>query len=235
LYLNNQKRNKTQTPHSNISSVVIKWEFKTFIFPFLKLIWNEFLVFFFSDLPCVKEIKGQSYNNTLMAEETTTWRANIKELPWEPYHEAVNNWPRSGRHILAHYDEDSVVVFQAYKRAIGSYAATHKTFVGCPDFSTTRMTWVKTSFLWMQYRSGWGKKHNQEVTLAIWLKREGFEKILKIAREARQFEDRGSNKPKRGKVSNSSNDGESPEKRERSQGTVRLQWDPDHTPKGGNG
>ncbi|WP_141653813.1 DUF4291 family protein, partial [Erwinia billingiae] len=27
-----------------------------------------------------------------------------------------------------------------------------------PPFSMTRMTWIKPSFLWMMYRSGWGMK-----------------------------------------------------------------------------
>ena len=39
------------------------------------------------------------------------------------------------------------------------------------------MTWIKPSFLWMMYRSGWGKKHNQEHILAIYIKREAFDKI----------------------------------------------------------
>lgn len=68
------------------------------------------------------------------------------------------------------------------------------------------MTWVKTNFLWMMYRSNWSWKHNQEHILAIWLKRSAFETYLENARE-------------KGSVRGF-------------KGTVRLQWDPDHLPNG---
>ena len=40
------------------------------------------------------------------------------------------------------------------------------------------MTWIKPSFLWMMYRSGWGTKTDQERILAIDITREGFNTIL---------------------------------------------------------
>jgi hypothetical protein len=41
------------------------------------------------------------------------------------------------------------------------------------------MTWIKPSFLWMMYRSGWGKKDNgQNRILAIDITREGFDWAL---------------------------------------------------------
>src|SRR4051812_30948572 len=80
----------------------------------------------------------------------------------EPYPEQVNMWPPEGRHILAQFDAETVIVYQAYRSAIGQYAAEHGTFGG--DFSYSRMSWVKPNFLWMMYRSGWGTKQNQEVT-----------------------------------------------------------------------
>ena len=62
----------------------------------------------------------------------------------------------------------------------------YSTFCLCPGpvYSFTRMTWVKTNFLWMMYRSGWGRKRNQERTLAIYLTREGFDTILRGAKGA---------------------------------------------------
>ena len=33
-------------------------------------------------------------------------------------------------------------------------------------FSLDRMSWIKPNFLWMMFRSGWGTKEGQEVTLA---------------------------------------------------------------------
>ena len=35
-------------------------------------------------------------------------------------------WPREGRHILAQYDQDSVVVYQAYCPEIAEYAVANQ-------------------------------------------------------------------------------------------------------------
>lgn len=119
-----------------------------------------------------------------------------------------NHWPKEGNHILAQYDTTSLVVYQAFKPSIAKYAVENQSFGG-PDFSFSRMSWIKTNFLWMMYRSGWASKKNQECILAVHLKRSGFDSILANAYTA-QFQ--------------------------RSQGLstyeigVRLQWDPDHTP-----
>src|SRR5215207_7541312 len=90
-------------------------------------------------------------------------------LPTEPYTEQAALWPNTGRHILAHFDERTVVVYQAYFPSIGRYAVDHGRFGG--DFSYARMSWVKPNFLWMMYRSGWGTKVNREVTLGLRVRR----------------------------------------------------------------
>jgi hypothetical protein len=70
----------------------------------------------------------------------------------------------------------------------------------------------------MMYRSGWGTKEGQEVTLAVWLRRAAFEEILRqavpstFAPEAYPSHDDW-----QAAVASS---------------TVRLQWDPDHDPNG---
>lgn len=38
-------------------------------------------------------------------------------------------WPKEGRHILAQYDDSSVVVYQAYNRGIANYAVEHQRYV----------------------------------------------------------------------------------------------------------
>ncbi|MCH5586268.1 DUF4291 domain-containing protein [Shimazuella sp. AN120528] len=124
-------------------------------------------------------------------------------------------WPESGQHILATYDETSITVYQAYNQKIASYAVEHQTFGG--EFSMNRMTWIKPNFLWMMYRSGWGTKANQEVTLAIRLKREGFDQIVSSAVHSSYQSSYGTQEKWRRAVKNSS---------------VRLQWDPDHDPFG---
>ena len=72
------------------------------------------------------------------------------------------------------------------------------------------MSWVKTNFMWMMYRCGWGTKHNQQRVLAVRITREGFDKILSKA------------------VSSDADKA----LRTRMRGKVRLQWDPDHAPSG---
>src|ERR687886_1259417 len=97
-------------------------------------------------------------------------------LVTESYAAQVACWPRAGRHILAQFTDDAVVVYQAYRPAIGHFAARHKFFGG--TFSLNRMSWIKPNFLWMMYRSGWGTKEGQEVTLAVSLRRAAFDSLL---------------------------------------------------------
>nr|WP_310426924.1 DUF4291 family protein [Chamaesiphon sp. VAR_48_metabat_135_sub] len=91
------------------------------------------------------------------------------------YIEKQTKLPKIGRHIVAQFDEEGVIVYQAYRPAIGNFAATHGYFGG--DFSLTRMSWIKPNFLWMMYRSGWGQKEGQEVVLAVKIKRAAFQPL----------------------------------------------------------
>jgi hypothetical protein len=133
-----------------------------------------------------------------------------------PYPLQREGWPKSGRHILAQFDADNIVVYQAYRREIGHFAARHGRFGD--GFSLTRMSWIKPNFLWMMYRSGWGTKEGQEVILAIRLKRTGFDEILAQAVHS-SFDASvyGSKEGWEKAIATSS---------------VRLQWDPDHHPSG---
>jgi hypothetical protein len=79
--------------------------------------------------------------------------------------------------IRAVYNNDTITVYQAFNKIIANSAVKAQTFV-CPPFKKERMTWIKPSFLWMMYRSGWATKENQECILAIKIKREGFEWAL---------------------------------------------------------
>lgn len=137
-------------------------------------------------------------------------------LQFQPYLEQLALWPRSGRHILAGFDEQSIVVYQAYNEQIGRFAAQKGRFGG--DFSFERMSWIKPNFLWMMYRSGWGEKPNQTCTLAIRIRRALWEEILARAVPSsfapELFVSQGH------------------WKREVAQSEVRLQWDPDHDPRG---
>ncbi|GAA5042323.1 hypothetical protein GCM10011506_44310 [Marivirga lumbricoides] len=79
--------------------------------------------------------------------------------------------------IRAVYDDDTITVYQAYRKEIAIPAIKAQKFV--PPFKMERMTWVKPSFLWMMYRSGWATKEGQEYVLAIKITREGWEWALK--------------------------------------------------------
>src|SRR6516164_4425557 len=103
----------------------------------------------------------------------------MMDLITEPYLAQNVRWPTSGRYILAHFDEESVIVYQAYRSAIGHFAAEHGYFGGA--FHLNRMSWIKPNFLWMMYRCGWASKEGQEVVLAVRLKRVSFDEILRQA------------------------------------------------------
>jgi hypothetical protein len=77
---------------------------------------------------------------------------------------------------------------------------------------------VKPNFLWMMFRSGWGTKPDQEVTLALRLRRPFFDALLAEA------------------VPSSWNPADYPTEADWqaavAESAVRVQWDPDHHPGG---
>ena len=132
------------------------------------------------------------------------------EIQVESYSTQLKQWPQLGKHILAQYNDNRVIVYQAFNPVIANYAVANQRFGG-PEYKMDRMTWIKPNFLWMMYRSGWASKKNQERILAIHLTREGFEEILRKAYTVNR---------------------EREENVERAAVNVRLQWDPDHDPMG---
>ncbi|MCQ4045924.1 DUF4291 domain-containing protein [Streptantibioticus rubrisoli] len=117
------------------------------------------------------------------------------------------------RTVRAVYGECSVTVYQAYPQEIAARAVRAGTFVA--PFKVERMTWIKPSFLWMMYRSGWATKPNQEHVLAVEITRGGFEWAL--AHSALSHFDRAVH----------------PDadawRREISESPVRIQWDPERS------
>src|SRR5215471_12655095 len=81
--------------------------------------------------------------------------------------------------IRAALSENTVRVYQAYRPEIANAALEAGRFR--PPFSMSRMTWIKPSFNWMMYRSGYASKPGQEVVLGIDIAREGFEWALENA------------------------------------------------------
>jgi hypothetical protein len=134
----------------------------------------------------------------------------------EPYLAQTARLPKTGRHILAQFDDESIIVYQAFRPAIGHFAAQHGYFGG--EFSLNRMSWIKPNFLWMMYRCGWGSKEGQEVVLAVRLRRAAFDEILRRAVHSTFVpEVYGNEAAWKAAVVGSD---------------VRLQFDPDHDPSG---
>jgi hypothetical protein len=134
----------------------------------------------------------------------------------ERYVVQASRWPASGRHILAQFDAETIVVYQAYRPSIGRFAIDHQA-LGGPDFSFARMSWIKPNFLWMMYRSGWGAKADQETTLALRIHRPAFDELLSAAVASSYDAAHGARDEWQRAVALSD---------------VRVQWDPDHGPRG---
>lgn len=137
-------------------------------------------------------------------------------LATELYADQIVHWPSDGRHILAHYDAHTIIVYQAYRPSIAAYVMQHGVFG--QDFSYARMSWIKPNFLWMMYRCGWATKENQEVVLALRLGRPFFDSVLAQA-VASSWEASGLCNREDWAAAVAASD-------------VRLQWDPDHDPQG---
>ena len=132
------------------------------------------------------------------------------------YAEQSRQWPQSGRHILAQFDAETIIVYQAYRATIGRFAVEQGRFGR--EFSYSRMSWIKPNFLWMMYRSDWGRSEGQEVVLAIRIRRTFFDSLLRAA-VASSFPQ-----------SNFASQAEWQAAVKHSD--VRFQWDPDHQPDG---
>ncbi|MTD58140.1 DUF4291 family protein [Amycolatopsis sp. RM579] len=119
----------------------------------------------------------------------------------------------SQRRVRGTFTDLTVTVYQAYSPPIADAGLAAGTFVS--PFKRDRMTWIKPSFLWIMYRSGWATKPSQERILAIEITRVGFEWAL--AHAALSHHD--------------SHVYQSPDQwRQRVQTSpVRIQWDPDRS------
>lgn len=135
----------------------------------------------------------------------------------EYYQQQQLRLPQQGAHIIAQATQDNIIVYQAFNPAIAQYAVANQRFGGS-HYSFARMTWIKPNFMWMMYRAGWASKPNQERILAITLKKEGFDEILRQAVFSSFKAARYSTKEEWQQAL--------------TQSSVRLQWDPDHAPNG---
>jgi hypothetical protein len=126
-------------------------------------------------------------------------------------HDEIVNLP--SHQIRALYTADTITVCQAYAPEIALPAVAAGRFVA--PFKRERMTWIKPSFLWMMYRSGWASRPGQECVLAVEIRRDGFEWAL--ANSCLSHYDRGRHQDR------------SAWSRALKASPVRVQWDPERT------
>lgn len=162
-------------------------------------------------------------------------RSNVNysfNISLDNYSNSIKELPKDGQRIIGfnqnilHHDVENyqtgklktivdnyIVVYQAYKPSIADFAVKNQK-LGGNDFNYSRMSWIKPNFLWMMYRCGWAEKENQERVLAIWIKKEVFEEILRNSTFTSFQPNYFSSEDEwRSELENKK---------------VRLQWDPDH-------
>ncbi|KAH8594495.1 hypothetical protein B0O99DRAFT_711867 [Bisporella sp. PMI_857] len=116
------------------------------------------------------------------------------------------------RQIRALYDEDTITVYQAYSKAIAEAAVREQRLDASPQFKEGRMTWIKPSWGWMMYRSGYASKDARQTNiLALKMRHSTFLSLLSQACVTH------------GKV---------PLTAEQRSKPVRVQWDPERAPSG---
>ncbi|HUZ35097.1 MAG TPA: DUF4291 domain-containing protein [Streptosporangiaceae bacterium] len=119
----------------------------------------------------------------------------------------------TSRQVRASFTDRDITVYQAYSPQIADAVIAAGTFVA--PFNRDRMTWIKPSFLWMMYRSGWAARPGQERVLAVQITRDGFEWAL--AHAALSHYEPGTYDSQQ-------------QWAERKQASpVRVQWDPDRS------
>ncbi|KAI0426957.1 ATP-dependent RNA helicase DHX8 [Xylaria sp. FL1042] len=127
------------------------------------------------------------------------------------------------RQIRAHYDEETITVYQAYNSEISLAAVREQKLHASPQFRLTRMTWIKPSWCWMMYRAGYSyKDKNQERILALKMKHEHFIALLEKATLTTE----PGQEVTPGDIASS----DKPSTREKSS-AVKVQWDPERSPR----
>jgi hypothetical protein len=126
---------------------------------------------------------------------------------------AVQNTPY--REIRAHLTPTTITVYQAYNSEIATAAVKNQRLDASPKFSATRMTWIKPSWAWMMYRSGYSYKDpGQERILAITLTHAAFLSLLQNATPS---------------TSHGTMDAVGLNDDIKKSASVRVQWDPERT------
>ncbi len=107
-------------------------------------------------------------------------------LPLRPWSEVERTVPHVGRPLLACFDEATVTVFAAHRPEIGAWAIDHGT-LGGPAWRGDRIARFRLSLPRVMSRSERGERAGKEVLLAIALRRDGFDAVLRQAVHWREF------------------------------------------------
>ena len=124
------------------------------------------------------------------------------------YYLPPDDLPQEQPMFRGEWDEQGVYVYQALCDEIADWALEHQKFGG-PFWKKERMSWIKPSFAWMLYRSGYGKKSKQERVLKIKLSHETIAYLLsqcQLVNTMKHMKSEGSAE---------------------FEGTGRIQWDPE--------
>jgi hypothetical protein len=129
------------------------------------------------------------------------------------------------RQIRASYDDETITVYQAYNRSIASAAVAAQKLNASPDFKPGRMTWIKPSWSWMLYRAGYSYKDpGQERILALKMRHDDFVNLLRKA-----VLTHGNHGINTGTTESEAS--VNAEGRKVKSAAVKVQWDPERTPR----
>eukprot|EP00747_Dinoflagellata_sp_TGD_P210753 gnl/TRDRNA2_/TRDRNA2_84008_c0_seq2.p1 gnl/TRDRNA2_/TRDRNA2_84008_c0~~gnl/TRDRNA2_/TRDRNA2_84008_c0_seq2.p1 ORF type:complete len:280 (-),score=42.20 gnl/TRDRNA2_/TRDRNA2_84008_c0_seq2:214-999(-) len=110
--------------------------------------------------------------------QPSSTEAHEQRSPIDDHDYAVGEDDADGRkYFVGEWDEEGVYFYQAFNDGIADWALAHQHFGG-PLYGTSRMTWIKPSFGWVLYRSGYGHKHNQNRILKIKLPHAAVAELL---------------------------------------------------------
>lgn len=146
--------------------------------------------------------------------------------------ESVRKPSPKQRQIRALYDEETITVYQAYNSDIASAAVEHQKLCASPHFRLARMTWIKPSWCWMMYRAGYSyKDKNQERILALKMRHEHFVELLEKATLTTEPGPAAAAAAAAGGLGEAENLASAPSAKARRSSNVKVQWDPERTPR----
>ena len=109
---------------------------------------------------------SSSHEAAQAAQEAQAAQQDMQELHAEEEHDHAVLAGDGVQVFRGQWDDEGVYFYQAYNDEIAEWAVQHQQFGG-PQFNPTRMTWIKPSFAWVLYRSGYARKHNQTRILRV--------------------------------------------------------------------